>query len=392
MTVPLGAGPGVAAPTTGPEGPLLPRYGGASLADLLPTVLGERPDGARGAVPGLPDSDRVCLLVVDGLGLGLLRRNAEHAPFLASLLEAGTELTAGFPSTTATSLSSLGTGLPPGEHGILGFEMYLPGADLVLNCLRWDPSVDPHRIQPRGTAFERGVAAGRAVSRVGPASFDGSGLTEAALRGGTYLGAETPGERVAAATAALREGDRALVYVYFGDLDATGHRQGCDSLAWRLQLQHVDRLAVQLADALPPDGLLVVTADHGMVDVPRERRFDLARMPDLDEGVRLLAGEPRALYVHAVDGARGDVLAAWQEAFSDVAWVVDRDEAISAGWFGGTVAPGMAGRIGDVVVACREPVAVVDSRRMRPQLLALVGMHGSLTAEEQLVPLLWATA
>ncbi len=339
----------------------------------------------------LPTAPRVCVLMVDGLGAGLLDRFAAHAPFLAGLRATGAELTAGFPSTTATSLASLGTGLTPGEHGLLGFEIYLPALGRPMNCLAWNPAVDPLTLQPQATTFERAVAGGVSVSRIGPRSFNGSGLTEAALRGGRYLAAETPGQRVAAAAGALREGDRSLVYVYFGDLDRTGHASGCESPAWRYQLEHVDRLAEQLADALPPDGLLLVTGDHGMVDVPDHARYDVARTPALDAGVELVAGEPRAVYVHTRAGAAADVLAAWQQRLSHLAWVVSRDEAIGQGWFGPSVSAQMAARIGDVVVAAREPVAVVDSRRMSPELLSLVGMHGSLTAAEQLVPLLSVT-
>lgn len=377
----------------GPDGQLpVPRYGGGSLADLLPSVLHglgvHTPDGPPALA--LPPADRVCVLLVDGLGLELLRQHRDVAPFLGSLLDTGVGLTAGFPSTTATSLPSLGTGLPPGVHGMLGYEMFVPAIDRVMNCLTWDRDVDPVLLQPRQTAFERAAAAGVAVTRIGPRKLDGTGLTLAGLRGGRHAGAESAGERVLAARAALREGDRSLVYVYYGDLDATGHRVGCASPAWRYQLAHVDLLAAQLAAALPEDAVLLVTADHGMVDVPPDGRWDLATTPVLDAGVRLIAGEPRAVYVHTVDGAADEVLAAWRETLGDTAWVLSRDEAVAAGWFGPQVADLVLPRIGDVVVAARGPVAVFDSRRARPEVLALVGLHGSLTPAELDVPLLVA--
>lgn len=370
-----------------------PRYGSTSLSDLLPSVLvGLGVDPADGPpVIALPPVPRVCILLVDGLGLDLLRAHRDAAPFLASLLDTGTELTAGFPSTTATSLPSLGTGLPPGAHGMLGYEMFVPAIDRVMNCLVWDREVDPRSFQPHQTAFERAASSGVAVTRVGPRKLDGTGLTVAGLRGGRHVGADSAGEQVAAAGAALREGDRSLVYVYYGDLDATGHRAGCTSPAWRHQLAHADLVAQQLAVVLPPDGALLVTADHGMVDVPASSRWDVAATPALDAGVRLLAGEPRAVYVHTVAGAAGDVRAAWRETLGETARVLSRDEAVAAGWFGPRVAAEVRPRIGDVVVAAREPVAVFDSRRARPAVLALVGLHGSLTPAELNVPLLVST-
>jgi hypothetical protein len=174
--------------------------------------------------------------------------------------------------------------------------------------------------------------------------------------------------------------------VYTGDLDATGHRWGCTSPAWRFQLAYVDRLAEQLASVLPADTVLYVTADHGMVDVPASERIDADAVPELRDGVELLAGEGRARHVYAEPGAAAYVLGRWQATLGDSAWVVSREEAVEQGWFG-SVAPRAAARIGDVVAAMRGRSAVVATQA-EPRESALVGMHGSLTPDEQRVPLL----
>ncbi|MGZ4633055.1 MAG: alkaline phosphatase family protein [Actinomycetes bacterium] len=379
----LGSGLTVAVPRL----PVAPRYGSASLTDLLPSVLTALGVPGVPAIFSLPPSPRVVVLLVDGLGWLALQQHAAEAPFLSSLLAEGSPLTTGFPTTTSTSLTSLGTGLPPGEHGVLGFEMWLPEIDRPLNALRWDPDVDARALQPETTLFERAAADGVAVARVGPRAFDGSGLTEAASRGGSYVDAESPGERVAAAAHAVRRAERSLVYVYYGDLDSTGHRSGCTSQAWRLQLAHVDRLAEQLAAAMPADAMLLVTADHGMLDVPAAGRIDLATRPELDAGVRLMTGEPRVAYVHTVPGAEADVLDAWREELGETAWVLSRDEVVAAGWLGPEVRPQFRARLGDVVVAAREPIAIFDSRR-HAEFRAVIGLHGSLTDAELLIPLL----
>ena len=216
----------------------------------------------------LPPAGRVVVLLMDGLGAELLAA-AENAPFLTAHLDVASTLDAGFPATTPVSLTTLGCGVPPGLHGLTGFFMRRPEDGVVLNLLRLPPEVVPHELQPRQTAFQRAVAAGVSVSRVGPRSFDGDGLTEYGLRGGDYLGADSMGERIAAVEHAVRRGTRSLVYVYYGDLDATAHRSGCRSIAWQRELTHADRVVEQLAAALPPDCLLLVTADHGMVDCPQ---------------------------------------------------------------------------------------------------------------------------
>ena len=379
---------GEAAPEPGDldGAPMLPGYGQGTLAELSESMLASAGvPGATNAL-GLPDAARVCLLLVDGLGWDLLQASLDRAPFLAALAANGRWITAGFPATTATSLGSLGTGRAPGEHGLLGYQVLAPETGRLLNELRWDNSVDPLAWQPGSTIFERAAAAGLPAIRVATGAFRTSGLSLATMRGADYRAAETPGALVATTAAALAEQPRGLAMVYTGDLDATGHALGCGSEAWRYQLGHVDRLAEQLASALPPGTVLYVTADHGMVDVPADCRADADALPALRDGVALLGGEGRVRHVYARPGAAADVLAAWRDTLGDTAWVASREEAVAAGWFG-PVDARVAGRIGDVVAALRGASAVVATVT-EPRESALAGMHGSLTAAEQRVPLL----
>jgi len=366
--------------------PLLPGYGRSTLADLSQSVLGSLGVPGEENVLGLPQMRRACLLVVDGLGWDLLRAHRSAAPFLAGLMETGCWLTAGFPSTTVTSLGSLGTGRPPGQHGLLGYQVRVPVSGHLLNALRWDKAVDPVGWQPGSTIFERAAAAGIGAFRIAAGAFRQSGLSTAAMRGADYHPADSLGALVECSATALASLPRGLAMVYTGDLDSTGHARGCTSPAWRFQLSHVDRLAEQLAGALPAGTALHITADHGMVDVPPLRRTDADLIPALRDGVAVLGGEARARHVYAVPGAAAEVLAAWRATLGDGAWTVSRDEAIDAGWFG-PVDAAVADRIGDVVAAARGPSAVVATVA-EPRESRLVGMHGSLTASEQRVPLL----
>ncbi len=366
-----------------------PAYDQGWIGALLPSLAaGMGVDGCTDVL-GLDPVERAAVLLVDGLGLDRLREQADVAPFLAAAAEAGgwRTITAGFPSTTASSLGSLGTGLPSGEHGLVGYTFALPGAHHVLNCLRWDHEVDPHEVQPLPTLFERLAGAGVAASHLGPRSFAGSGLTTAALRGARYPGAETAGELVGGVARELRAASRALLYLYYGNLDRVGHSRGCASLDWRAQLAHVDLLARQVAEALPPGAQLHVTADHGMLDVPPQARIDIESDPRLRAGVRLLGGEPRARHVYVRPGAAADVLAAWAQVLGERAWVLSREQAVAAGWFGPTVSERVLPRIGDVVAAARGDWALV-APHSQPLESALVGYHGSLTRAEMLVPLI----
>jgi len=296
------------------------------------------------------------------LGWDLLSAHPAAAPFLSELAMTAAPLTAGFPATTATSMTTIGTGRPPGRHGMLGYQVAIPGSGRLLNALRWDDKVDPLRWQPGSTIFERAVSAGVRALRIAPAALRKSGLSAAAMRGARYIAADTNGALVSRTVSELADEAPALALAYHGDLDSTGHALGAGSDAWQYELAHVDKLAEQLAGALP----------------------------QLREGVALLGGEPRARHVYCEPGAASDVKAAWSEELGDRAWVVGREQAVADGWFGSVDAQ-FAARIGDVIAAPCGPWAIVATKA-EPRESALIGMHGSLTPADQLVPLLTLAA
>ena len=366
----------------------------AHLADVVPSVfaaLGAPGFDARITLRG--ELTGACVLLIDGLGAELLDTYAHEAPVLAGMR--GATLQVGFPSTTVAGLAAIGTGCASGEHGMVGYTFRIPGAGVV-NALRWRPHpwgedlrdvVEPERVQPHPTAFERAAAAGMAVTVVNRAEFVDSGMTRAVLRGGRYVGVQGPGDLAAGIRTALAAGG--FCYGYHGDLDLLGHLYGPGSEAWRMQLRHVDRLVESVVDGLPPGGLLVVVADHGMVAVDPSQLVDVDGCAALTEGVHDIGGEARARHVYVADGATDDVVAAWRAHLTDLAWVVTRDEAIEAGWFGARVSDAVRPRIGDVVAAARGSAAIVR-RTVEPIESALVGHHGSLTTAEQRIPLLIA--
>lgn len=372
----------------------LPRYGTGALSDLLPSALACL--GVAGETDRLGlalDVDHVCVLLVDGLGAEALAAHPDSAPFLTSLPPA--EMTVGFPSTTATSLTTLGTGLPPGEHGIVGYLVRLPGEERLFNTLRWrltgaGPKVDtltafpPERIQPQRTAFERAAAGGVTAIQVAPGYQNGSGLTRAGWRGGGFRPTFSVGDLVDGVLDALASAPKTLVYTYHSDLDTTGHARGPRSRAWRFELANVDRIVTELATRLPPRSALIVTGDHGMVELTD--RIDADTDPRLTEGVVALGGEVRARHVYTADGALGDVADTWTGILGADFLVRTRAEAITAGWFGPRVSDESAARIGDLVVAACGSAGVVRTAA-EPVESMMVGYHGSMTPGEQLVPL-----
>jgi Type I phosphodiesterase / nucleotide pyrophosphatase len=365
-----------------------------SICDVLPAaaaLLGV-PDAVD--VLGLTESvgpvDRVAVVLVDGLGWHLLPQLACSAPLLASVLAGDvgrlTELTCTFPSTTPSSLVSLGTGARPGEHGILGFTLNVPGTDRVLIHIQWRDDPPHDTWQPLPTWFERLQRAGIGARAVLPAPFIGSGLTDAAYRGAQFRPTQPTDDYTQKLTEELR-GAPGLVYGYTADLDTAAHVFGIGSEQWHDAAARVDALLARLVEALPTSAALLVTADHGGLNVPPEARVDLDTDPRLGEGVRVVAGEPRVRYLHTEPGALADVLAAWRQALAGRAEVYTREEAVSTGMFG-PVSPAHLPRIGDVVVVCTGDAAVLATGHEPPETARLIGFHGAATAAEMAIPLI----
>jgi hypothetical protein len=381
-------------------GTIAPREGAGSVAGLFPAALAAVRGAAVEALPLVPGLRTVVVLVVDGLGRRLLEAHADVAPFLAATT--GPTLDAPFPTTTATSLTTIGTGLAPGVHGIVGYSMTVPGHDRRLVVLTWgwerqDLDLDardevlPESLQPHGTVLEHARELGVEAVTVLRPEFATSGLTRAALRGGRLVAASGLEPTLAAALENAAGPAPSVVYAHHGDLDTIGHLWGPGTDPWCAELARIDDTLARTTDTLPDEVALVVTADHGMVHVPPDGFVELADEAWLLAGVRMLTGDARARQLHTRPGATDEVVAAWREHAADRAHVVTRDEAIEAGWFGDQVDDRVRPLIGDVIVSARAPDVAWVHRDIDPFGGRLAGQHGALTPDELEVPALVLT-
>ncbi|WP_235451457.1 MULTISPECIES: alkaline phosphatase family protein [unclassified Microcella] len=329
------------------------------------------------------------VILVDGLGMSALRARAGHARrLLAALPSKRGAIDAGFPTTTAAALATLTTGLEPGTHGLVGYTAVDRAGDRVVNQLTgWDDGMRPAEWQPHPTVFESAAASGIDAVVVGAERYRDTGFTDAVLRGARFLAEPSIADRIRTTVELLSAAQPALVYCYIPELDMAGHAQGSESEAWIERLEELDAALEPLSRRVPRDAGIHLTADHGMLDVPEHQRLVIDARSALWSGVRHVAGEPRCLQLALEPDADAvEVLERWRAAESARSWVVSRDEAIAAGWFG-AVAPGVEERIGDVIVAARSRVAYYDERTASPRSLAMVGQHGSFSPEETRIPL-----
>ncbi len=342
-----------------------------------------------GADEWLPPAQSAIIFVVDGLGRSNLAARSGHARFLAGVMSKKDVAHTVFPSTTAAALTSLLTGVEPGTHGIVGYRLRIPGTDEAPNQLKgWEShGLDPLTWQRAEPLFARESRTGRPCFVVTKSEYANTGFTDPTLRGATFIGADDLDERVERAAEAAARHPGALVYLYAPELDSLGHRHGWESDEWSAGLERVDAAARRLSELVSPQTGVVVTADHGMVDVPRHRHLLLRDGDGLTDGVRVIGGEPRMLHLYAEAGEAAAVHAAWLAGESSRSWVLTRDEAVQAGLFGPTD-PEVLPRIGDVLVAARAAIAYYDDRLRDKGPQRMVGQHGSITAEERIVPLI----
>ncbi len=343
----------------------------------MPVLTGSmpRPDW----MPDCMDGARsIVLLLLDGLGWRQLEERRAALTNLSDL--SGGPITSVAPSTTATALTTVSTGLTPGEHGVVGYRMMVGGS--ILNSLRWHgPSGDRRLDAPPSEVQPHPPFLGSRVPIVTPTELIGSAFSEAHLRGGESVGWRAPSSIPVLARALVDEG-RPLVYAYYAGVDKIAHERGFGPF-YDAELRDADRLVGDLLDVLDGDVALVVTADHGQVHVGENIIEPSAALLALTSGQ---SGEGRMRWFHARSGAREELRDAVRDELGDTGWVRTVDEAIEEGWFGPRVPPPVRSRLGDVVVAAHEPVSYHDPDDSGP--FELVCRHGSLTEQEMLVPLL----
>ncbi|MGU3408929.1 alkaline phosphatase family protein [Microbacterium sp. M1A1_1b] len=368
----------------------------ANLADVLPSCLVAlgaaddawvRSNGLEARIALRPARSAIVVLV-DGLGANALSARSGHARFLAATKK---RMRSGFPTTTAAALSTLTTGRSPGTHGVVGYSGWNPDTGAVMNLLSgWDDEV-PAGWLLAPTLFTAAAELGLDPVVVGPARYRSSGMTANVLGGARYVPADSIPQRVDAAIAESA-GGRSLVYLYVPELDSIGHKHGWQSDRWTAALELLDGELARLDARVAADVGVLVTADHGVLDVPDEA--NVAMDPDLLVDVVGVAGDPRCRQLTVAPGTDVPALVeAWRASIGKRGYVASRAEAVAAGWFG-AVADDVLPRIGDVLIVARGSWAFNDDRQLDPRKdpKRMIGQHGALTDDEVGVPLRLAGA
>lgn len=380
------------------------------LTEVLPSIIGALDPTLPGAQTHHHDlwqmqvAAQQLVILVDGLGLNLLEGRMGHAPTLRAHRNDLNMARTILPSTTAAAITSFGTGALPGKTRMVGYSVAIPASGnstrqgpptiyspatlnglTTMNLLAFTDGIDVESWQSEPTLFERLASAGVESVVISPPTFASSGLTRAALRGSRHVGAVSLTDRVNAALKELRKG-APLVYLYWSDIDHAGHKHGAHSPQWTAALEEFDAGLKTLLRHLPAGVQTMLTADHGMIDIEQRHLTDVATTPALAADVRITAGETRALHVHAAPGKGDEVRARWAETLGDKAEVISPQQAEELVGEG----PGVPA-MGDALVLMRDHYGVVDSRTQPAGAIGLIGVHGSFTDDEILIPVLRLT-
>ena len=359
---------------------VLPDYGGACIANIVPALLGPPEETPAWIPAGVAGASQVVLFVVDGLGWEQLRARPRLAPTLASM--AGGPVTTVAPSTTSTALTSLTTGLPPGEHGVVGYRIAVHGE--VLNVLRWSTVAgDAHQTIPPSKLQPTAPFMGERPAVVTRAEYRRSGFTGAHLDPARFWGYRTLATMVTEVGRLVRASEP-FVYAYYDGLDKVAHEYGLGE-HYDSELSWLDILVDRILSRLPRHAALVVTADHGQVEVLAPA---IPLAADVMANTSMQSGEGRFRWLHAKPGRGRALHEACRAHHGDDAWVLTRDEMVAQGWFGPVVTEAARARLGDVALVARRDVAFHDPQDTGPY--SLIGRHGSATRAEMLVPLLVA--
>ncbi|MBR4399555.1 MAG: alkaline phosphatase family protein [Aeriscardovia sp.] len=355
----------------------------ASLGAPCPTALYRNPEECREKLH-LPQCSSCLFIFVDGLGYFNLLDNLSYAPFLRSLRSffRPSPFFSCFPTTTAAAICSMGTGTCPGLTSIFGYTQINPFTGRISQMISYRGAPDPKEVPREPTVFSLLSGRGKKVATVGEKRFDASPLTLAALDGSRYFVEADPME--AAKTAGSLTSNFDLTYFYISSVDKAGHKFGCQSREWKEALEEADLEIRSAFEAAKKGTLLVVSADHGMVE--RHKSFDFSALPKkLMEGVRLVAGEQRDVMLYLEEGQDACLKAKeWEDYFDGWAVAFDKRHAVEKGIFG-PLSPESGAYLGDVLVSFKGE-ALLDG--MGGKGVKMPGVHGSWTQAEARIPLI----
>ena len=354
------------------------------LSDVFTSALASVGGGGENRLR-LPKVRHSVVILVDGLGFENIRNSPAYARFLNSKSEHS--IRCEFPSTTATSITGFATGVRSGVHGLIGYAAYDRFHGKVMNLLTGWSSVEEAAEFKQVPALSENTGSVK-VAMVGPAAYETSGFTELTMKSAEYLPAKSISERFQWARKLLRGNESTITYLYIPELDQLAHRFGVGSQNWLNGLEDFDHEISKFVAVLGAGVGVLVTADHGVIDVPDSSHIYLDSFDWYREGTIHTAGDPRCNFVYLTDGsALADFRAKLEETFGASAYICSPEELIQGNWMIACT-PEVRRLLPDLYIIWKDAVVAYDRRFAKESHLRMIGQHGSISDTELRVPLI----
>lgn len=331
--------------------------------------------------------DRVLVCFIDGLGVENLKQRSGHAPFLASQLGRASITYAAFPATTSVNIGCFATGLLPGEHGLIGHQVFDRFHNERLNLLvGWNERTDPLEWQPHQTIADLAKEVGIVANVIAADEYRSTPFTTATMRSANFISADEIDSRIDRAIEVAKDDEKSISYVYFPELDKYGHQKGWTSDGWAQRLESIDAGMRKLASKLPKNTGLLITSDHGMIETTKDRQLILD--PYL-EGLSLefFGGDTRSSYLYFADKSDADLALERLEPLAYALGAHLSQELIDAGWYG-SVGKEAADRMPEVVLIAKSNYTLYHSKFSKQRAFDMISHHGAFSDTELRIPLI----
>lgn len=384
-----------------PRDAVLPDFADGGLLGLARGLRAWLAGKESGALLATGGARTIVLLVIDGLGDALLQRFSAGTAGALLAHRAG-RLTSVFPSTTASAVTTLHTGLSPAEHGLTGWHIHdrrFGGviAPLPLQRRGAGPLRHPFLLQRLFPYASMHAGAQRPAVMVSPREIAFSPYSRRHARGARIIayhgldGAGGLGATIANEVRVLRQSG-GLVHAYYARFDALCHHYGCHSAKAQGCFNALDAFFADLLDRLSGEDVeVLVTADHGFIDAPDEKRIRLERHAAFQAMLAApLFGERRAAFCIARSGAEAELAAYAREHFVGKAVLLPAERLLKAGLLGpGRMHRRLPERVGSYALLMEQGWTVSDrvAGEVPP---VMIGVHGGLSADEMWIPLIRA--
>ena len=354
--------------------------------------------GGRHLVDLIGSSEHLVFILADGFGMNFLETMDSDA--FAPRHLAG-ELRTVFPSTTATTLTTLATGGWPVKHAVLGWFLYLPEVDAVTTILPFIRRSDGTSLTELGVTPERAFPLRPVMSLIQRKSLSLFPDDIAGSVYSTYCIAGTPGRGYRDLKCAVDEvitrldkaSEPTITYMYWPKIDGVCHELGTGQSETTSAIRELDRELQRLSFNVPRATRIVVTADHGLLDVNESQTLWIEPGDAIASCLsREPSGDSRVVYFSLKDGQEARFRVEFARRCDGRFVLLTTGEALGLGLFGpGTPSSQTRERLGDLV-AVSLGADVMRFRYPRPNAAQPpkihVSNHSGLTPDEMRIPLI----